>query len=142
MAQRLKSKTPTQEARIISKDAFAKLLKRLGTQEREIKEIKGGTKSIVDKATAEYNLHADALRVVRKYIKKDPAQAAEFKLQLDIYWEYAALGQPNDDMLETPKQRRARMTKPEIDAEARELGRPTHKIGKNGKMEPIAEAAE
>lgn len=144
MAPRLSHKTPTQEARVISKQAFDKLLRRLKTGENEMASSKEGIKTAVDKATAEYNLHPDALRVVRKYLKKEPAQAAEFMLQLSIYWEYAALGQPNNDLLETPAQRKARhktMTKPQIEAEKRELGKPTHHI-KGGALEPLPEAAE
>src|SRR5690242_7170349 len=121
MAQRLKSeKTGTEEARIISKDAFNKLLRRLKSAHSEIAELRGNMGSAVEKAVAAYNLHADALRVFRKYERKSPAQQAEFFLQLSVYWEYGGLGEPNQDLVETPAERKNRhkgMTKPQIEAE-------------------------
>lgn len=150
MAPRIKSgktPTPTQEARIIGKDAFGKLLRKLKAEESEISQRKGVMGSAVERAVADYNLHPDALRVFRKYEKKSPTQQAEFFLQLSCYWEYGGLGEPNKDLVETPAQRKARAKKPEMKeamseaAQARALSRGTHKI-ENGKVVPIAEAAE
>lgn len=148
MAQRIKSKTPTQEARIIGKDQFSKLLRKLKAEESEISQRKGVMGSAVEGAVADYNLHPDALRVFRKYEKKSPTQQAEFFLQLQTYWEYGSLGEPNQDLVETPTERKKRgAKKPEMkavlmDREAqRMLSQGTHKI-ENGKVVPIAEAAE
>ncbi len=118
MAKKLdaETKTPTEEARLIGEADFKKLVRKLKSEESELSEVKGRMGSAVENAVAKHNLHADALRVFRKYEKKNPGQAAEFFLHLQTYWEYGALGTPEDDMLETPKERRKNMKKGDAEA--------------------------
>jgi len=121
MAKRLETeKTPTEEAHIPTKQEIDKLLRKLKAAESEISESKGRMGGAVESAVANCNVHTDALRVLRKYLKKSPAQASEFKAHLDTYWEYEDLGAPEADLVESPKERRKRMTKPEIEEEAGE----------------------
>lgn len=132
-------KTPTQEAAIIGKAEFKKLLKKLDGQEAEMNEAKGEMGGTVESAIAKFNLHKDALRLVRKYRKKSPAQQLEFKVHLDAYFDHAELAQPESDLVETPAERRKKMTKPEIEEEDR-LSQGTHVV-KGGKIVSLSEVS-
>jgi hypothetical protein len=141
------TETKPEAARLPTEKEFKSLIKKLTAAESELSELKGAMGSAVERAVASHNLHTDALRVVRKYIRKNPGQAAEFKLHLDCYWDYAKLGQPEDDLVESPKQRRGRMAKPETDAEdaphtaGETMGRGTTAI-RGGKVVSIKEAEQ
>ncbi len=117
MATKLTSDSPTQEARLPGEKEFKRLLSKLKAAESEISQAKGEMGSAVEKAVATHNLHPDALRVFRKYAKKNPTQCAEFMLHLQTYWEYGKLGEPDADLVETPAERKGRMTKSEIEDE-------------------------
>lgn len=119
MAKRIETEqTPTEEAHIPSKNELLKLLRKLKAAESEISESKGRMGSAVESAVASSNVHTGALKIVRRYYqKKSPAQASEFKAHLDSYWEDLDLGAPEADLIESPKERRKRMKKPELEAE-------------------------
>ena len=120
MAKRIEAEgepSPTKEARLIGESEFNKLLRKIKTAETKLNESKGEIGSTIDAAIAKHNVHKDALRVVRKYLRKDGTAAAEFILHLDAYWGYAKLGEPEEDMVETPGERRKKLKKPDLDAE-------------------------
>lgn len=149
MAKKIESESPTKDARIIGKKAFLEFVDNLQKQDDAAKRAKGRMGKMVADVVADENVHADALRVFRKYRNKAPSSQAEFLLHLETYWEYGALGEPEDDLVETPADRKNRMTKGEAEdeKEAQEAARQnrrdenrltagTHKIEK-GKVVPI-----
>jgi hypothetical protein len=105
------TKTPTEEARVINKSDFDKLLRKLKSEEAEASEAKGRMGNAVMVAVERHNLHVDALRVYRKYAKKNPAQQSEFFMHFQTYWEYGNLG--DTDMFEegNKKSNKKNMTK-------------------------------
>jgi hypothetical protein len=110
MAPRVKAEqTPTEEAKIIGEAEFKRLVKKLKAEESGISESKGRMGSAVENAVAKHNLHTDALRLTRKYMKKSPAAAAEFVLHLQTYFGYLGLGDPDEDLVETPEERRGKI---------------------------------
>lgn len=110
MAPRVKAEqTPTEEAKIIGEAEFKRLVRKLKAGEGTISEAKGQMGSAVENAVAKHNLHPDALRLVRKYDRKSPTAAAEFMTHLMIYWDYMKLGAAEDDLVETPEERRGKM---------------------------------
>ena len=110
MAPRVKAEqTPTEEAKIIGEAEFKRLVRKLKAEESTISEGKGRMGSAVENAVAKHNLHTDALRLARKYEKKAPAAAAEFMLHLQTYFDYLKLGAAEDDLVETPEERRGKM---------------------------------
>lgn len=92
-------------SRLITEKAFAKLLKDLAASESRMSEAKGEMGSKVEQAIASHNVHKDALRVVRKYLKKDPTAASEFIAHLDHYWILAKLPESGADVAEAPAER-------------------------------------
>lgn len=150
MAPRVKpAQSQIEPPKIIAKEQFLKVIKKLKSEESVIAQSKGTMGSTVEKAVAEHNLHPDALRVFRKYSKKNPVQQAEFFLQLSTYWEYGKLGHPNQDLLETPAERKGKSSKPGRGELARmketitddRLTAGTHVI-QNGKVVPISREAQ
>lgn len=139
-------KSGTQSARIPAEAEFRRLMKKMKGFESELSETKGRMGSAVERAVADVNLHTDAMRVIRKYEKKNPAQAAEFMLHLTTYWEYMKLGEPEADMLETPEQRggksrkgkgRGKAATEAADSPAVEpMGRGTHAV-RGGQVVPL-----
>ena len=107
MARKLE-KTAKQETQFPSEGQFNKLLKLVKGAEAEMSEAKGAMGSLVEKAVVDYNLHTDAFRVFRKYSRKSPAQAAEFRLHLLTYWDYGKMAEPEADLVETPTERKKR----------------------------------
>jgi hypothetical protein len=138
MAPRVSAKTPTEEARIIGKDEFKRLLKKLKNAESEISQAKGVMGSAVENAVAKQNLHADALRVFRKYERKSPTAAAEFMLHLTVYWEHGNLGDADTDLVETTAERKKNIVSPKAQEK---INAGTHII-KGGKVVPLKDEPE
>lgn len=113
MAETVESATAANVAgQVPTQEEFHELLAKLKTQETKLTEAKGRMGKQVEQAVADLNLHTDALRIVRKYLKKSPEAAASFLLHLDLYWSYMHLGMPANDMLETPAERKSKARKP------------------------------
>lgn len=130
--------------RLISETEFNKLLKKLKTSQTKLDESKGEMGAAIEAAISKHNVHKDALRVVRKYLKKDPTAAAEFITHLDTYWEYAKLADGETDLVETKPERKSRIkgeTADEPDkSNVTKLGRGTHVI-RDGGVHPIEQQA-
>jgi hypothetical protein len=109
MAKRAeKEPTATEESKMISQAAFDRLLKKVKSAETEMSESKGRMGSAVDQAITDHNLHKEAFRIIRKYLKKSPESQSEFIMHLDHLWDLAGLAESRDDIF-----RQAEETKPE-----------------------------
>jgi hypothetical protein len=137
MAKRIPQEKP-EPTPIIDAEDFTRLIKKLKKEETELTETKGRMGSAVATAIEKHNLHADALRVFRKYARKSPEAAAEFMLNLTAYFEYGKLGQTDEDLVEraaTAKRNRKQ------DGKHEPMGRGRMKIVE-GRVVPIREDAE
>lgn len=122
-------------ATLISEAAFKSLMTKIKAGEGKLNEAKGDLGSAIDKAIATHNVHKDALRVTRKYMKKGAPAQIEFIRQLDHMWTLARLGEPEDDMVENLPKRKSTKSKNK-GGDLRELGTPTHTIA-DGELKPI-----
>ena len=138
MAQRVPTKTPTEEARVIGKKEFDSVLRKIKAEESKAAEAKSSMGGTIANAVEKYNLHPDALRLFRKYQKKSPASAAEFLLNLQTYFEYGDLGQIEDELpIETAAQRKAKLTKPDREAfEEEQAAARAERKARNGHDKP------
>jgi len=138
MARKVPQEKGPVSGRIINERSFNALVRRLDVAAAKMAEAKGVMGNEVEQAVADHNVHKDALRIVRKYAKKAPASAAEFYLHLQTYWDYQKLGQPQDDLIETPDQRTGDGHEPG-DAE---IAAGTHHVDPTtGNVVPITSAA-
>ena len=81
---------------MIPKDKFVKLIKELGEMKGTMDEANVRLKSRTDNAVAQYNVHPEALKIARKYAKREPVRGCEFLRHVRVYFDY--LGLANEDV--------------------------------------------
>ena len=81
---------------MIPKSNFLRLIKELGEMKGTMDEANGRLKSRTDNAVAQYNVHPEALKIARKYAKREPVRGCEFLRHVRVYFDY--LGLANEDV--------------------------------------------
>jgi hypothetical protein len=81
---------------MIPKANFLRLIKELGEMKGTMDEANGRLKSRTDNAVAQFNVHPEALKIARKYAKREPVRGCEFLRHVRVYFDY--LGLANEDV--------------------------------------------
>jgi hypothetical protein len=132
MAKRAEKAETRDVVRFPTKEEYTKYRKRQRALRAEMDEAKGRMGNAKERAVAELNMHADADRVIGKYANKSAKQCAEFKLSLDMFWEYMELGQSEADLFTND----AKEAAPASGKAARKPGRPKGATAKAAQKAP------
>lgn len=97
---------PESSVNIITEKEFNKILKKANSIDAQLAESKGELGSAVANAVNDHNLHKEAFRIIRKYLKKNPDQQVAFFQNFLAYWQYAKL-QEEDLFSDTGEQTEA-----------------------------------
>lgn len=90
--------TATSGAAMIGKTAFERLIKELNGIKGTMDEANGRLKTRIDNAVALNNVHPEALKLARKYAKREAARGSEFLRHLKVYFEYLGLADDTVDL--------------------------------------------
>lgn len=142
---------------MIGKAAFERLIKELNGIKGTMDEANGRLKTRIDNAVALNNVHPEALKLARKYAKREAARGSEFLRHLKVYFEYLGLADDTVDLFANQAADEAEEAieavdeqtsdaeqgsgDPLTDAVVHQLGRGSARIRK-GKVVDIAEEEE
>jgi len=88
----------TSGAAMIGKTQFLRLIKELGEIKGTMDEANSRLKTRTDNAVAANNVHPEALKLARKYAKREPVRGSDFLRHLKIYFEYLGLADDTVDL--------------------------------------------
>ncbi len=146
---------------VIGKTAFLRLIKETNEIKGTMDEANIRLKGRIDNAVAANNVHPEALKLARKYAKREPVRGSDFLRHLKVYFDYLGLADDTvdlfanqaadeageaieaaDEPLTEDEQRVLDMPgDPSADANVHQLGRPTGHIRK-GRVVDIAETED
>lgn len=150
--------TATSSTAMIGKTAFLRLIKELGEIKGTMDEANSRLKTRTDNAVATNNVHPEALKIARKYAKREPARGSEFLRHLKLYFDHLGLADDTVDLFANQAEEEAaeeaieavaemvdddgdHETQPDPEANIHQLGRGTGRIRK-GRVVDISETDE